>query len=376
MPKTPTAKEFIPFWKTAVGAPEAERIRQSILAGHLSMGKVTEEFERRLAEILGVPYVVCTTSGSMALYLGMAAAGIGPGDEVLVPNRTFMATAHAALLAGGSVRLVDTHKNDPLIDEDAIESRITKKTKAVIVVHLNGNSVDMRKVRATADKHGLIVLEDAAQAFYSKDRNGFLGTQSDLGCFSLGVTKIITTGQGGFVTTRQPELYEKLKLLRNHGVQDTYEASYQNFGFNFKYNDIAASIGLSQLDKLEENKKAHIRLHRFYRDALKDLDFIEVATVKEAEGNFPLWVEALVDDRDAVVRLLAEEKIQTRPYLPDLDDSKHLGPQGADFPNSRRFSRHGIFLPCGPKLPLEAAERTVDTLKAIAPKLSSNGRRK
>jgi dTDP-4-amino-4,6-dideoxygalactose transaminase len=359
----------VPYWKTEVGAPEADQIRESIMSGSLSMGKVTEEFERRFAAVLGVPYAVCTTSGSAALYLAAAAAGIQPGDEVILPNRTFVATAHAMMLAGGSIRLVDTQKNDTLIDEDAVEARLTKKTKAIVAVHLNGNSVDMGKINTVAKKRGLLVIEDAAQGFYSKNKGGFLGAQSDLGCFSLGVTKYITTGQGGVVVTRSRELYEKLQLHRNHGVDNTFVASYERFGFNLKFNDVLASIGLVQLGKLEAKKRAHLKLYHYYREALADLDFVEVMTVKEEQGNIPLWVEALVSDRGAMVKLLAEHNIQVRPFLPDLDRSAHLGAQGCDFPSSRRFARHGIFLPSGPDLPIEFAERTVEVLRTLGPKL-------
>ncbi|MBI3553529.1 MAG: DegT/DnrJ/EryC1/StrS family aminotransferase [Elusimicrobia bacterium] len=364
-----TGADFIPYWKTVVGEAEAEMAKKAVLAGHLSMGRETEEFERRFAQILGMPYAVCTTSGSAAIYMAVAAAGIGPGDEVLVPNRTFVATAHSVLLAGASVRLVDVHNDDPLIDEDAIESRVTKKTRAIIVVHLNGNSADMAKVRRVAKKHGLTVIEDAAQAFYSQDGRGFLGAQSDLGCFSLGVTKFITTGQGGVVVTRSAKLHEELLLARNHGVVGTYKAEYPRFGFNLKFSDVLASVGLVQLDKLEQKKKAHLRLYHYYQAALKGLDFLRFMPVKESAGNLPLWNEVLVDDRDEVVRLLAKENIQARPFLPDLDRSRHLGRQGTDFPNSWLFSRHGIFLPSGPDLPMEAAERTVAVLKSLDPKL-------
>lgn len=353
----------VPYWKTVLGEAEAERVKQSMLAGKVGMGAVTEEFERRFAATVGVPHAVCTTSGSAALYLAVVASGIGPGDEVLVPNRTFMATAHAVLLAGGTVRLVDVHKGDTLIDEDAIEARITSRTKAIIVVHLNGKSVDMAKVNAIAKKRGLAVIEDAAQAFYSKDKGGWLGTQSDVGCFSLGITKLITTGQGGVVVTRRKGIADKLRMLRNHGVADTFLAEYRQFGFNFKFNDVLASIGLVQMGKLEEKKAAHLRLYHEYREGLAGVPGIEVMTVKEDEGNIPLWAEALVENRAAIVRKLADEGIQVRLFLPDLDESKYLGAQGCDFPNSRRFARDGIFLPSGPDLSIEGARRTIEVLK-------------
>lgn len=360
----------VPYWRTTLGETEAASVREAILSGHLSQGPLTEEFERRLAGLLGIPYVVCTTSGSAAIYLALAALGIGPGDEVIVPNRTFVATAHAVLLTGAKVKLLDCHKQDPLIDEDQIEQQITPCTKAIVPVHLNGNSANMGRINAIANRHGLRVVEDAAQAFYSKGDSGFLGTEGDAGCFSLGPTKFITTGQGGFVATRDANLYDRMIRFRSHGVHSTFAADYQVFGFNLKFNDVAAAIGLVQLDKTVKKKEVHSKIYNSYRRELADLSYLEILPVDEAKGRLPLWVEALAVQRDKVIGLLAEQGIETRPFLRDLDRSRHLGNMGRDFPNSRKFSAQGLFLPCGPDLAASMLERSLEAIRAIAPRIS------
>lgn len=362
--------EPISYWTVRLGAAEASAARGAVAAGLLSQGPRTERLERELARLLGVPYVVLTTSGSAALYMAAAALGIGPGDEVILPNRTFVASAHAVLLAGGRVRLVDTRAEDTLVDESRLEGAVTSRTKAIMAVHLNGNAADMRAINALARRRGLKVIEDAAQAFYSRTPRGFLGTLSDAGCFSLGVTKLITTGQGGFVATRRRPLYEALRRLRTHGVRSTFDApAYERFGFNLKFNDILASIGLAQLERLEAKRRAHVRLYRLYEEGLRGLPHVRLLPSDVDGGRLPLWIEAVASERARLMRFLDGRGIQTRPFLPDLDRSPHLGARSHDFPNSRRFSAHGLFLPSGPDLPLSGAERAIDAIRAAGRRL-------
>ncbi|MEK7233800.1 MAG: DegT/DnrJ/EryC1/StrS family aminotransferase [Elusimicrobiota bacterium] len=368
-----TQKTFIPFWRTQLGQAEIDKTSESLSHGHFSQGQVTEELERKLAASLDMPYAVLTTSGSSALFMAVSALGIGTGDEVILPNRTFVATAHAVMLAGAKVRLVDVHADRPIINEALIEKAITSRTKAILPVHLNGRGANMAAINALAKKHGLKVIEDAAQAFASRNEGGFLGAQSDIGCFSLGVTKIITTGQGGFLVTRDKALYESLTRFRNHGVSNTFAASYQTFGFNLKFNDVLASIGLVQLAKIPEKKRAHARIYDYFKKELKDLAYMRLLPVDEERGNIPLWVEVLTAERDKVIKCLEDENIQARPFLPDLDRSRHLENENHDdFPNSRKFAAHGLFLPSGPDLPREAWERTMEVLRAIRPNISGD----
>lgn len=366
-------EERIPYWYTKLGKAEADAVANAIAEGRLSQGGISQAFEAELASYLGVAHAVTTTSGTSALHLAAAGLGLGPGDEVILPNRTFIATAHAVLMTGASIKLVDVLPGSTTIDAAKIEAAITSRTKAILPVHLNGRACDMPEIRRIARLHGLRVFEDAAQAFGSRTGEGYLGTLSDVGCFSLGVTKLITTGQGGFVATDNAELAERMRRYRSHGVSDTYQANYENFGFNLRLTDLQASIGRVQFTKIPEKLAAHLRFHAAYKTALADLPLVRLLDVDQADGNVPLWAEALVADRDQAIALLEKRNIQARPFLPNLSLSRHLGNwNDDDFPNSQYFAKHGLFLPSGPDMPLEHVERVAQALREITPLLKND----
>jgi dTDP-4-amino-4,6-dideoxygalactose transaminase len=361
-------EEKISWWRTGVGEEEIANVVESIRAEHISGGPVTDQLEAAIGDTLGVPYVVCTTSGSMALTLALMTLGVGPGDEVIVPNRTFMATAHAALMLSASVRLVDVLPDIPALDVSQVEAAITPATKAIIPVHLNGRAVDMAAVNAIAKRHGIAVVEDTAQAMLSKGPNGWLGTQSDLGCFSLGMTKLLSTGQGGFVVTSNETLYTRMRRVQNHGVVDTLKDSYEFVGSNFKFNDVLASIGLAQLER-GPAKVAHVtKIYETYKAAVDELDFVDIVPVKVGQGETPLWTEVVCADRTVrthLMEFLAERRIDTRQFLPDLDLSAYLNNTG-DFSHSRKFGNGGLFLPGGPTQPMKNVHATIDALREYA----------
>ncbi len=358
----------ISWWRTGVGEEEIANVVESIRAEHISSGPVTARLEAALAETLGVPYVVCTMSGSMALTLALMTLGVGPCDEVIVPNRTFMAAAHAALMLGASVRLVDVLPDIPAMDVAAVGAAITRRTKAIIPVHLNGRAVDMAALNDLAKRHGIPVVEDTAQAMLSNGPGGWLGTQSDLGCFSLGMTKLLSTGQGGFVATAAKNHYARMRRVQNHGVVDTLADSYDFAGSIFKFNDVLVSIGLAQLER-GQAKVAHVtKVYETYKAAVDELDFIDVIPVKVDRGETPLWTEVVCAGRGARTHLmafLAERGIDTRQFLPDLDLSPYLNNTGK-FPYSRKFGEGGLFLPGGPTQPIENVHATIDALREYA----------
>ncbi len=356
---------MIPWWQTSFNQDEVQRLAKAVSAGCISQGTVTQQFEAQMAERLDVPYAVATTSGSVALLMALMALGIGKGDEVIVPDRTWVATAHAVLLAGAGVVLVDVLPDIPVLDVSQLESHITSRTKAIIPVHLNGRAADMDAIRNIAEEHGLLVIEDACQALLSRNDTGFLGTQSDAGCFSLGVTKLISTGQGGTVVTRSRETYEKLKLVRNHGVVDQFTDSWSQVGFNFKFTDLLASFGLVQLSRANERMQ-HVRaLYSRYEEVLLEFPFLRMVPVDAANGELPLYVEVLCDQREPFMAFLNSKGIQTRPVPPSLHTSQYLESPG-DFPNSARFGKHQVYLPCGPTQPLENVARVVDAMRLYA----------
>lgn len=355
----------ISWWRTAIGSEEVDRLLLSIEHEHISQGPVTEEFEARIADALDVPYAVATVNGSVALLLAMMALGIARGDEVIVPNRTFVATAHAALMLGATVVLVDCRPDLPTMDVSQLESKITARTKAVVAVHLNGRAVDMTALSRVAERYGIRVIEDAAQAMFSRSKLGYLGAQSDAGCFSLGMTKLISTGQGGVVVTRDRATYERLKLLRNHGVIDTLNDEYAMLGFNFKFTDLAASIGIAQLGRARERVEQVTSIYRRYEAVLRDLPFLRTIPVDLDTGEIPLWLEVLCPERDELMNYLAAHGIQTRRFLPSLNASPHLQSRG-EFPNSRIYATDGLFLPSGPEQPADSIDRVLETLRAYA----------
>lgn len=353
-------QKTISWWRTSLGEEEIHSVTTSILNENISQGKVTAEFERKISEILSVPYVVATTSGSMAILMALIAAGVGPGDEVIVPNRTWISTAHAPYLLGAKVVLIDVIKGGLTLDASELEGKITQRTKAVIPVHLNGRSADISAIKNICIPRGITVIEDAAQAFCSRNSFGFLGTQSFAGCFSLSIAKLITTGQGGFVVTRNEDTYQKLKSLRTHGIQDLINCSFDGFGFNFRFTDIQASIGLAQLKKLQKRIGSVLKIYALYKKELTN-PLIQFLDVNSEQGEIPIYIEILCKDRERLVAYLSEHNIQVRPFYPDLDTALYLNNK-SDFPNSRVFAEQGVFLPCGPDQSLENLERTIARL--------------
>jgi len=354
----------IPYWRISFGEEEIRRIADSIIHEHISQGEVTAEFERELANLLGVPYVVAVSSGSTALLIALMAIGVRPGDEVIVPNRTWIATAHAPLILGAKVVLVDVEPNRPIIDASLIEERITEKTKAIIPVHMNGRSADMNKINIIAKKHNINVIEDAAQAIGSKNQDGFLGTQSEIGCFSLSVAKTIATGQGGFAITKNEELAKRMRAIRTHGVENVKDPkNWIMPGFNFRFTDIQASIGLVQLQKLPQHIEHIKKIYKLYLDGLASNPEIKPIPVNLDVGEIPVYNEFLVDQRSKLIKYLETKGIEARPFYPDLDKAYYLDQGKLDFPNSHKFGKNGIYLPSGPDQPTKNIDRVIEILR-------------
>lgn len=352
---------MISWWRISFGEEEIQKVAEAIHGEHVSQGPVTEELEHKLERLLDTPYVVCTTNGSMALLISLMACGIKPGDEVIIPNRTWIATAHAVAILGAKVVLVDVEDDRPIIDVTKIEEKITPRTKAIIPVHLNGRSANMREINRIASKHGISVIEDAAQALYSRNGDGFLGLQSDIGCFSLAISKIISTGQGGFMVVQDEDMFKKLKLIRIHGTASTIDVVWTQVGFNFRLTDVLAAIGIVQLDKLQENIEKVKRIYQLYNEVIPGLGFLKFLPVDIEAGEIPIYIEVLAPKRTELVQFLAERGIQTRPFYPDLDLAEYFGVSD-QFKNSRIYNEQGLFLPCGPAQPMDNIEQVLDVL--------------
>jgi len=352
---------MIPWWNIFFGEPELRKLNTSVYEKKISQGAVTEEFEKKFSEILDIPYAVATTSGSVALLMSLMALEIGRNDEVIIPNRTWIATAHAALFLGAKIILVDVNFDIPTIDVKQITKYITPRTKAIIPVHLNGRSADLIAINNIAREHGLFVIEDACQAMFSRNFNGYLGTQSDIGCFSLGITKLISTGQGGIIVTKNKELYEKLKLIRNHGVIDNFTETWKMMGFNFKFTDLQASFGLAQLDCVSKRILHLKELYLNYTEKLSNLSFIKFVPINLANEEVPLYVEVMTDQRKELINYLCSHEIQARPVPPNINISPYIKANNV-LPNSNIFSKQGMYLPCGPNMNIKNANKVIKVL--------------
>ena len=360
----------VSWWRTDLGTAEIAAVGLAIQRRCINPGPLCRELEERLADLLAVPYVTTTTSGSMAILMSMLAAEVGRGDEVVLPSAGFIAAAHAALLLGASVKLVDVQADRPLMDVTQLQCVIGPRTKAIVPIYLNGRACDMQSIRAVAAARKIAVIEDCAQAFCSRNSQGCLGTLGNFGAFSMGMTKLVTTGEGGFVATQDEVAHLRLQKLRNHGVLAMRQNVFNELGFNFRFTDLQASVGLAQLREVGAKIAAVKSVYSFYSGKLAGLHYLKLIPVHLNRRELPLWVEVLCSERTKVMALLAKRGIETRAFHPCLADSNHLRCKG-EFPNGHYFAEHGLILPSGPDQRPEDLERTVAALWEIADEIES-----
>ena len=310
----------IPFFKHDLGKLELEAIESVLNGSILTTGDTVAEFEKQFAEMLGVQHAVGLTSCTAALQLSLTALGIGPGDEVITTDMTFIATATAIIQAGAKPVLVDAEERTGNIDISQIEAAITDKTKAIIPVHLYGQMVDMKALRRLADQHGLKIVEDAAHCIEGS-RDGIKpGQLGDTACFSFYATKNMTCGEGGAVVCNDPDIAKRLKLLRNHGMDkiaaDREKNGYSHwempiFGWKYNMDNIQAAMLLPQMLRLQENRQKREELVLAYRKQLADIPgvqlFIQEKNVVNAHHLMPIRVPSKL--RDDLITHLQQEGI-------------------------------------------------------------------
>ncbi|TKD12112.1 DegT/DnrJ/EryC1/StrS family aminotransferase [Polyangium fumosum] len=276
----------IPLCDLHFGPEEAQAAADVVASGWLTMGERTQAFERALGEAFGTTGVLAMTNCTAALHLAYLAVGAGPGDEVICPSLTFVATANAALTTGADVVLADIVGPDDLtIDPADVERKITKRTKAITVVHYAGYPCDMDAILAIAERHGVAVIEDAAHAPLATWKGRALGTIGDVGCYSFFSNKNLSTGEGGAVAARTEELRQRCKLLRSHGMTTLTLERHKGHAFsydvvlagqNYRIDEIRSAIGLVQLGRLAEGNRMRRAVVTRYRDRLGALDRVHV----------------------------------------------------------------------------------------------------
>ncbi len=336
------------FWVPQFGPEEKALVADVIDSGFLNDGEVTTRFEGQVADLIGCKHVVATTSGTAAIFLALAGVGIGAGDEVLVPDVTFIATANAVSLTGAKPVLVDIDPQTLNLDPAGAERAITPRTKAIVPVHVSGRAADISAILKIAKRHGLLVIEDAAEAFLSKHSGKCLGTFGSAGCFSLSPNKTITTGQGGLIATDDDQLHVRLRELKDQGrpVRGTGgDDNHNSLGYNFKFTNMQAAIGLAQLKDLLRRVERMRSIYRGYRDSLRGVEGISVIPFNVEQGELPQWTDVLVDQRDALYDHLVSHGIRGRRYWHPIHTQAPYRMPGQQFPNSSKQVPHAMWLP-------------------------------
>jgi dTDP-4-amino-4,6-dideoxygalactose transaminase len=356
----------VPWWFTELGDPEQRQLAAAFAARSISCGPVTRRLEDAISETLEVPHVVLSPSGTAALTMALLAHEVGPGDEVIVPDLTWIATAQAAAVLGATVIAADCLPEQPLIDPDDVTRRMSERTRAIIAVHSNGRGCDLERLRQIADGGGAVLVEDACKAFASRSREGFLGTLADVGCFSLGMVSMVSIGYGGCAVTRDEAVAERLRLIRDHGTLRGEPDRYQHLGFNFKVSDLLAAVGIGQLSRLDGKIDRLRAIYRRYEEGLRDRADLELIPVDVDGGELPLLIDLRSSRADELVNHLAEHGIEALRFHPPVHEAGYVGGSG-DYPNASRFAREGCNLPCGPGQPFANIDRCLEVLDSWRP---------
>lgn len=338
----------IPWWEPKVEKEDIEYILKALKSNFINEGPFVEEFENKIAKLTGNKHAVATTSCTAAMFLALKALGVGHGDEVIVPDITFIATANAVTLAGATPVLVDVEPERLTIDTTALEKAITRKTKAVIPVHVSGRVADMANILRLAKKNKLFVVEDAAEALGSRHNGRHLGTSGTAGCFSFAANKTVATGQGGMAITNDARLAQKIRELRNQGRKGRGTGGndiHDTVGFNFRMTDLQAGAGLGQLAHLAERTKRMRRNFELYRRELSDARELRVYPTDTDGGELPQWTDIETERRNELEAYLREKGIDCRKYWFPIHRQKAYRLNDKNFPISTRLSPRSLWLP-------------------------------
>jgi dTDP-4-amino-4,6-dideoxygalactose transaminase len=375
---------FITFGSPIIDAEAVAAVTRTLESCWIGTGPRVHELESEFARYVGATHALATSSCTAALHLAMVATGIGPGDEVITTPMTFCATANSIVHTGATPVFADCRRDTMNIDPAAVEAAVTPRTKAIIPVHFAGRPVDMEAILAIAKRHGLLVIEDAAHAIESATRGRKVGSIGDLTCFSFYVTKNMTTGEGGMVTTDNPELAARIKSYGLHGMSADAWSRFSDKGFKhydvvfagFKYNltDLAASLGLAQLPRLAEWLERRNAVWARYDEAFADLPVTRPAPAEPDTVHARHLYTLLVDDDARVTRDGFLEEMQGRrigtgvhyralhvhPYYRD-----RWGYKPGDFPNAHAIGERTVSLPLSPKLDDGDVDRVIRAVHEI-----------
>jgi perosamine synthetase len=366
-----TVQKFIPVAEPDLNSLELEKVIDCVKSGWISsIGSYVTEFEEQFSHFCETKYGVSCSNGTTALHLALLALNIGPGDEVICPTLSFVATANSIAYTGAKPVFVDSESKTWNIDPDKIRSKITSRTKAIIVVHLYGHPANLDPILELAESKGIAVIEDAAEAHGALYRNHRVGSLGKLGCFSFYGNKVITTGEGGMVVTQDRKLAERIKLLRDHAMDPQRRYWHEEVGYNYRLTNLQAALGVAQIEKIESFLKIRRENAKLYAKLLKGMKGVTLFP-EESWAQPVYWmVSVLIEkefgmSRDTFAAKLKEKGVDSRPFfipmhvLPTYQDSE-------GYPMAEALAQKGLNLPSSTRLNAEDVEYIVQIIREIS----------
>ena len=355
----------IPIGKPDIGLEEIQAVNETMKTGWVTQGKRVEELEEAFARYCEAKYAVATNSGTAALHVALAALGIGKGDEVITTPLSCIATTNPILYLNARPVFTDVHPKTLNIDSEVIEQKVSGKTKAILPVHLFGHPADMGPIMEIAEKHDLYVVEDAAQAHGAKYRGRKVGSIGHVACFSFYADKLMTTVEGGMAITNDSEFAEKMRMLRNFGSDKNRKFHHPVLGYNYKMSDIHATIGITQIKKIDNYIVKRRENAAYLNEKLKDLG-VKLPTEEDYAFNVYYKYHILVNkEREKTVRCLEREGIETRPllsFMPEQPPYQYERDRGT-FSVAKEAHQRGFYVSNSPLLTIKQLDFMASTLR-------------
>lgn len=366
---------MIPVCEPLLGGKELEYVVDCLKTNWISsQGKYITEFENKFANYCGYKYGICTTNGTTALHLALVSLGIGPGDEVIIPTFTMIATAFAVAYTGATPVLVDAEPETWNININQIESKITRRTRAIMPVHIYGHPCDMDLIMALADKYKIWVVEDAAEAHGAEYKGRRVGGIGHINCFSFYANKIITTGEGGMVVTDNQELAEKARRFKDLSHSKGMRFLHNDIGYNYRMTNIQAAIGLAQLERIDKLIEMRRKNAQMYNNNLESIPGITLPAEKNwAKNVYWMYSIKIGDDfgisRDELAVKLRGKGIETRNFFIPVHHQPAFQNMGLfkneNYPVSEDIAGRGLYLPSGSGLTEEQIQMVCRALQDI-----------
>lgn len=369
----------VPLSDINFGAAEEQAVLDVLRRRWLTMGEETQAFENEFSNFLDLKHAIALGNATEALHLACLAAGIGPGDEVIVPSLTFVATSNAVLYCGGQVRFAEiTSEDDLSISPESIEEKLTERTKAIIVMHYAGFPCRMPEIMNIAKKHNLVVIEDAAHAPGGSLDGLPLGAWGDVGCFSFFSNKNLITGEGGMLVTSNDELAERVKRLRSHGMTSltwdrhqghAYSYDVTDLGYNYRIDEVRSALGRIQLKKLQESNLRRQRTTEEYWEAFRDLPIalpFRNSPGKPAYHIFPILLPTDVE-RQSFIEALKGKGIQTSIHYPPIHQFRYYVKSfgKVSLPRTEAIASREVTLPLFPGMTEEQVQWVIDAVRSV-----------